>query len=209
MVVTLLAGILILGQQSPTVELKAIFDGRPVGTAWITDKLSPDGSKKSQIKLLLKQDGGETTVVEETQYAKDGMPVRKYLRKTAKEGSEMRIATFSGRTAHIVTERDAKRETSQVEAPANVELRAICEYWFLRDRPVVGTVWEYYRFDMDKLAWLKTVVRYVKVDQVKVAGKVVKMNRIDIEGLANSWHADDGKAQRVVMGKLVLAKVGP
>ena len=203
MIQALIGLILLTG---PTAEMKVMVGGQQVGDAWLTDKLTPGGGKKTQTKMALIYNNQKATVIEEVEYAADASPVRKYLRKDGPDGQQMRIATFSSGAAHVTDESGGQRKTSEVPVPKGADVRAASEFWFFKTQPARGATCNHYRFDMDKLAWVETKVKYVGPAQMVSGGKKYTTHLITIEGLGKAWLTDEGKPLRVEVGKLQLIR---
>lgn len=200
------AAILVGVSSSPTVKMSITLGGKNVGTAWITEKLTEDGGKRSQTKLILANNGLKSTFIDEVEYDKEGYPVRKYVRRQGPDGQEMRIATFGDRLAEVVTEMNGKRSTQTVKAPEGCETRAASEFWFIKNQPRVGQTDVYYRFDMDQLAWIETKVKYEGMRDLELGGQIMRTHCVTLAGMAKTWLNDLGRPLKVEAGKLVLVK---
>lgn len=206
MLTALIATVGVVAYAGPTTRMNILLDGKTIGTAWVTEKPTPTGGKKGQTKLLITNAGARSVFIDETEYDSDGFPVRKYVKRTSPGVEETRSATFGDDVAYVVTEDNGEINKQTVPAPKGVELRAKSEFWFFKVRPRVGERNTYFRFDMDKLLWVETKVKYEGIRVVKLNGVETKANCITLAGLAKTWLTDDGKPIRVEAGKLTLVK---
>lgn len=197
--------LLLLLAQSPTVELTIELDSQRVGTAYITAKPTDAGGKKSQAKLVLVNGSQRSTFIDEAEYDAEGRPIRRYIRRIGPDGQEMRIATFSKTGVSVVSELNGKRETTKVPLPSGSVL-AKSELWFIKTNPPQGETCTYQRFDMDRLAWVETVVKYEGQRTLKSGEDSIKAHLVTVMGTTRSWLDSHGRPIRVEAGKLTFTR---
>lgn len=188
-----------------TTEMNVTYGAQNIGSARVTQTYRPDGSKFIQLRMDLQANGNKLTIVQESEYDSLGRPLRKYARQTGAGGGEMVTVTFKDGVASVVSEKDGKRETKKLPIPPNSDYRAQAEFWFAKIKPPIGTSINYVRFDINTREWVASTVTYRGKENLKVGGKSVAANRVDMDNL-QSWVDDAGNPIRLIMGQFVLVK---
>ena len=192
-----------------TTELAIYRNDNRVGSAWITTRLIEE--KGLSIRMRVELDAGERTitVIEESDYDAEGRPVRKYARMSPPGEWSMIIATFKNGVATVITEQSAKRHTTRYKAPESADTRAVSEFWFIKTKPKPEETATYHRFDISKMRWLKTVVKYEGLEEITIGGKKISAHLTTLESEGEkfkTWTDDKGAPLKVEAGTLVMVR---
>lgn len=174
-------------------KLNILQGGKPIGTANATHRLNADGTKLVQLSIELANGKTKVKVRQESVYSAKGEPVRSFQEVTGENPRISRrvIVTYDADGANVVIDEDGKRETKKVELAKTAPRQQASEFWFLRDKPKVGSTDEAYRFNLDKLEWTIARSTYVGPKTLTINGKQVKCHEIkSSDGV--SWVDDKG-----------------
>jgi hypothetical protein len=182
---------------SATVTLDIFAGSQRVGEARVTSRVTPSGGKATQMHMSLAQGAQKSTVVEESEYASDGAPIRKYFRKIGGGSNEMVTATFDSANANVVTEKGGERSTKTVAVPSGADIRAACELWFIKTQPPVGAEVAYVRFDLSKLEWVAAKAKFVKKEK--------DLNLVEHD-TGKAWLDSSGNLARLEAGRILFKR---
>lgn len=156
-----------------------------------------NGSKVLTLSMTLKSPNGALTILQESVYAPDGRPLRHTRRTSLASGKlvEFIRADIGGTELKVTVERDGKPVTNKSKLPAG-ELKALSEFWIIRDKPPVGSKHTFLRFDLTTLSFSKTTAVYKGLQPVTLAGKAMKAHVI-IEGDATTWLDEKGDPLKI------------
>ena len=197
-----------------TAQVKFTVDigGKEAGTASLTQRIHPDGSKSVDLRLDLKIQSQKLTIRSQNSYDKFGNPIRKFMDSNIPGGSLQKqvVATFSDRGASVVQIDGGKRTTREITLVSAAPRSNPSEFWFLRDRPKVGTEIKCYQFNMDSLAWDLRRVVYHGQKSIKIGGKTVLAHEIETisDRSAKAYLDDDGLPWMMEAGAATLKRVG-
>jgi hypothetical protein len=165
------------------VKLNVTLEGRPMGTANLSQKLLADGSKQVEVKMTMESGGRGVELRTFSSYDSKGVPTRKFheMRLPGTKTRRQVTVTFDGNGANVVIEEDAERSTRHVSLVEKAPRENLSEFWFLRDKPKPGQAMRIYSFDMDKLAWELLTVTYVGKKSITVGGRKVDAHEIASE----------------------------
>jgi hypothetical protein len=178
------------------------------GKAKVVNKLQEDGSKYVLMEMELRStDGQIVNVLQESVYDKAGMPVRMIQNTSTAGGKEQKIvAVFSGGSVKLRVTVGDKNTEETLQIPAGTNPFAKFEFWFIRDKVTAGGKTGYSRFDLQTSKWERVEATYHGVRDIKVDGKAVKANLVEIGG-AKAYVDDKGDPLRVEMQGIVLERV--
>lgn len=161
------------------VKLSVVMGGKAVGTATITQKLRPDGSKQVMLALEIKAENASASFRSESVYASNGAPVRKYQESNypMQKMRQTRIATFDSKGVNLVEDNNGQRKSKQYPLDPKTAREDLSEFWFLRDKPKKGDVSKAFTFNMDKLEWELVETTYGGQVEITIDGKKVKAHK--------------------------------
>ncbi len=159
--------------------------------------LQANGSKILTLTMSLKSSNGNLTVLQESVYAPDGRPLRHTRRTSLASGKlvEFIRADIGGAELKVTVERDGKPVTTKSKLPAG-ELKALSEFWVLRDKPPTGSKHTFLRFDLTTLSFSMTTAVYKGLQPITLGGKALKAHVI-VEGDATTWLDDKGDPWKI------------
>lgn len=165
--------------------------------AKVTTTIQANGSKLLTLAMTLKSANGTITVLQESVYAPDGRPLRHTRRTSLASGKlvEFIRADIGSTELKVTVERDGKPVVNKTKLPSG-ELKAISEFWIIRDKPPAGSKHTFLRFDLTTLSFSKTTALYKGLLPVTVAGKAMKAHVI-VEGDATTWLDEKGDPVKV------------
>ncbi|MBN9501480.1 MAG: hypothetical protein BGO01_01535 [Armatimonadetes bacterium 55-13] len=176
-----------------TVTLDAIQDGKKVGTVSFTRTIS--GAKQSSVtKLTTLQNGVTTTLDLRASFESKGVALSRSASIKQGKNSANLSATFSGRNASVVIDSNGKKVTRVIPAPEG-QLGDPTMWWFVRDKPKVGTKVTYLTFNIVKLTWTSVSATYVGKKSIMVGTKKVSANQVSESrdgGTFNAYLDDKG-----------------
>lgn len=178
-----------LGQlMSGSVNLSVSAGGKKVGSAQVSYRITNSGTKLNQTKMEISVDAAKMTIVQESEYAADGTPIRSFLRTavfaSGKNSTETVTMLFANGAAEVKIEKQGKVDTRKIAPQAGSEIRRKDEFWFLTSKPAVGQTFVCRHFDPNTLTWAQLSSKYSGVEQLAV-GKVnvrahhIKTNQYD------------------------------
>lgn len=167
-------------------------------SAKATTAVQANGSKVLTLSLSLKSPNGALTILQESVYAPDGRPLRHTRRTSLASGKlvEFIRADIGGSELKVTVERDGKPVTSKSKLPSG-ELKALSEFWIVRDKPPAGSKHTFLRFDLTTLSFSKTTSVYKGFQPVTLGGRTVKAHVI-VEGDATTWLDEKGDPLKIV-----------
>jgi|GEM_PF-6255072 len=182
--------------------------GVPAGTAWLSQSLQSDGSK--QVVLVLRS-GTEPNVVVlrmESVYAADGLPIRQLHRVETKDGGKLRQwrTGFGPKGAEWVVDDAAPAVRPW---PAAINRQAKAEFWFIRDRPRIGTMVTQDYFDVQQGEFQRMTTTYEGPARITVQGKPVSGHRLRTRRAGRVGEAvvdDQGIPWTLTEGRLRLVR---
>lgn len=183
--------------------------GKKAGTATLTQKLMPDGTKSVNLSMDLKSDTLTATLRSESSYTSKGVPIRKF-QETLVPSQKIRrtiVVTFNDEGANAVVDLNGKRTTKRVPLPNTANKADLSEFWFLRDKPKVGAEVKAYTFDLESLSWEMIVTTYVGVVDATIGGKKVKANKTESEK-GKAFIDDAGVPLRLELESAALERIG-
>jgi hypothetical protein len=191
---------------STGAKMDITIDGQKVGTASVSEKITEDGGKLSDLRMELSS-GGKTVVISETaKFDQDGRPLAKTLLQTGLGPKIDRKANFAGGVAKVTMTVDGLPQTKSYAAPAGSDIRAQSELWFLKTQPKPGAKVKYFRFDIKELKWVEEATTYVGPGNLKIGGKDAHAHLVK-SGAGRAWVDDEGSLLRLEAGKLVMQAV--
>jgi hypothetical protein len=159
--------------QSKTLNYEIQREGKVIGTAKAFVKITTDGGKRTDTKLILAQ-GTQKLDLHTTQvWATSGRPLLKIVLILNEKGEETSRTRVDFRTTDVLVTKTvgSKITKSTVAVPAKGEIRDLPEFWFLRDQPVVGKAFSYFAFNATTLTWDNATSIY-KGDKKENASKL-------------------------------------
>jgi hypothetical protein len=163
-----------------TVELDLERGGERAGTVTMEQRVLEDGRKLSVVRFRSEPPGVE--VVQESTYGPDGRPLR-MLQATVAAGSRTtRSATFDDAGAEFLGPDGAAK---RVPLPEGADSASPSEFWFLRDRPIVGEAVRFYRFDLAAGAWRESSATFLGEREIVVRGHLRRAFRTRVEGVVS------------------------
>jgi len=197
---TLLASLMLVAIASAgQVDLSVKGPEGMTGSARITNQVSEDGSKYVQLSMTMRQKiGQDVSVLQESSYDAKGNPVRKLQVITFPGGGGKQTfsATFDDKGANVSVEGGGKTVTDTVPYPAGKSVRAVSEFWFVRDKPAPGAVSPYLRVYISSRKWTETKATYHGKRQLKVGAKTLDCHLITV-GDAKAYMDDKGDPIRM------------
>lgn len=164
----------------PETELELLRGGARAGTVAMEQRLLDDGRKLSRV--VFRSDPPGVEVTQESTYLPDGSPQRMLQAVVSGGRRTARTAVFDDVGALFTAE---GKEPVRVPYPPSGSTAAASEFWFLRDRPILGEKVEYFRFDLAAGGWKPAAAMYVGPREVVVRGQVRKAHRTVVEGVAS------------------------
>jgi hypothetical protein len=203
MIQFLLFATLMVGQ----VSMDVVAGDRKVGTARLTQKLQPDGTKQVQVSLSLTGPQGSVTVREEATYQPSGAPLRQVVEMSDKDGKRLAtiVATFDDDGAHVVTDAAGKRTSVKIPLGKALPRANVSEYWFVRDTPKVGAKVTYYRLNIRKQEWEQVTVRYLGKKPVKVGNQTIEAHCLE-QGDQTAYLDDSGMPYLLKTPEMTLVR---
>ncbi len=190
------------------VKMQVFVDGKPIGTATVTQKLRPDGSKQVQMSMEGKS-GADTVILRsESIYLASGAPLRKYqeLSVPAQKMRRTTIVDFSSKGAKVIVDLNGTRTTKDVPLAANLNREDKSEFWFVRDKPKAGAFTSAYTFSLETLTWEAVKTSYEGSVEITVGGTKVKAHKsvtprgaayVDDAGLPVKLELGNGSMERI------------
>lgn len=162
-----------------------------------TTTLQANGSKILALAMTLKSPNGALTILQESVYAPDGRPLRLTRRTSLATGKlvEFIRADIGGSELKVTVERDGKPVTNKSKLPAG-DLKALSEFWIIRDKPPVGAKHTFLRFDLTTLSFSKTTAVYKGLQPLTLGGRAIKAHVI-VEGDATTWLDEKGDPLKI------------
>lgn len=157
--------------------------------------LLPSGGIRNKLRTEIGEGAKRVVIEQESEYDQTAAPTRKYLRRFHKDPM-MVVVTFAGSTANAVVEEGRSRSLKTVVAPAGAQITAESEFWFFTFKPKAGAVSTYFRFDVDKLEWVKTEAKYEGETMLNVGGKNLKAHKVSSGGYT-VWQDAGGLPLRI------------
>lgn len=182
--------------------------GKKAGMATLLQKVLPDGSKSVQLSMSLQLGASAATLRSESTYDAKGVPVRKFQETSVPSQKTRRtlIVTFDAKGANAVIDLNGKRSTKQIPLPETAERADVTEFWFIRDKPKVGTTAKAYHFDLETMSWELVATTYAGVVELTIGGKKVKANKTSSdEGVA--FLDDAGLPLRLELTNAALERI--
>lgn len=202
----------IAGFASAQVKFSVDVGGKEAGTASLTQRIGPDGSKSVDLRLDLRINSQKLTIRSQNTYDKLGNPIRKFMDSNIPGGSLQKqvIATFNETGASVVQIDGGKRTTRDITLVATAPRSNPSEFWFLRDRPKEGDEVKCYLFNMDSLSWDLRRVVYRGQKSIKVGTRTVLAHEIETIGdrSAKAFLDDDGLPWLMEAGAATLRRLG-
>jgi hypothetical protein len=165
--------------------------------AKVTSVIQANGSKVLTLAMTLKSANGAITVLQESVYAPDGRPLRHTRRTSLSSGKlvEFIRADIGSSELKVTVERDGKPVVNKMKLPTG-ELKAVSEFWIIRDKPTAGAKHTFLRFDLTTLSFSKTTAVYKGLLPLTLSGKQTKAHVI-VEGDATTWLDERGDPMKV------------
>lgn len=165
--------------------------------AKVTTVIQANGTKLLTLAMTLKSANGAITVLQESVYAPDGRPLRHTRRTSLASGKlvEFIRADIGSSELKVTVERDGKPVVNKMKLPSG-ELKAVSEFWIVRDKPEAGAKHTFLRFDLTTLSFSKTTALYKGLLPLTLGGRQVKAHVI-IEGDATTWLDEKGDPIKV------------
>lgn len=194
------------------VKMSVSIDGKPAGTASLTQKQSADGSKSVDVKMDLVSGKQKLTIRSQNSYDKKGNPIRKFMDSNIPGGALQKqlIVTFDGHGANVVQIDGGKRTTRQIPLVDSAPRANPSEFWFVRDQPKPGDQLKSYVFNMDKLAWELQTTTYKGKKTIKVNGNSVTAHETETTGerVTKAFLDDQGLPYLIELGGVTLKRLG-
>lgn len=194
-----------LGQAKYTIKL----NGKPVGTASLTQSLLPSGEKRVQLSLEMTAPGGKAVKVRsDTRYDAKGRATRQFIETIGVQPPSRRqvTATFTKDGANAVLDDDGVRSVKDVPLPYTAPRDDASQFWFMREQPKAGATVKAYRFDADGLKWELTTTSYIGPTTVKLGGKSIKGFLVR-DSRSNTVVDEKGLPLRIETGSAVFERV--
>lgn len=190
------------------VNLKLINSGA-VGTAKALSQILPNGQLLTRLTLTMTPKDSKDTIVliQESKFDKDGKPLFKSQKTSLKTGKLVQFinVVFGPKEVQITVNNDGQRRQLKAAIPKE-SIAGIPEFWFIRDKPKSGDQRTYQRFDLGKLAWAKTTVKYLGKVAIRVNGMAVQAHRVSSNG-AELFLDDFGDPIQLQSGSMTLVRV--
>ncbi len=195
-----------LAARAVEIRYRVIEPAGEIGQAVRSQRVLPDGSKYVQLRLTIPQNIGAIVVIQESTYARDGTPVRR-LQTVSRQDPPLRetlAVRFTNTEAAVQIESEAARGSKKI--PVKGDPRALAEFWFLRDKPKLGTAVTYSRFDLTRLEWVETLVTYDRDEKIRIGSHSV-LAHVVISGDSVAYLDDEGSPYRVVTKERTLERI--
>ncbi|MBL1150770.1 MAG: hypothetical protein HND42_11240 [Armatimonadetes bacterium] len=189
------AAVAVVQATTRNATLDILVEGKPVGTAVVQVTLLSQGGIRNKMRTEIGEGANRVVIEQESEYGKTAAPTRKYLRRFHKNPM-MVVVTFAGSTANAVIEEGRSRQLKSVVAPPGAQIAAESEFWFFTFKPKVGAVSSYFRFDVDKLEWVKTEAKYDGEVRLEIGGKTLNAHKIS-SGAYTVWQDAGGMPLRI------------
>lgn len=163
------------------VVMDVISSGNAVGRATITTQMLENGGKRVSVRTELGTGAQAVAHFIETTYASDGMPTRRLVTRLG-PGTLQRswLMRFGESSLELTT--GAEPTSVEVPYPASKSLRAISEFWIVRDRPRQGDTARFVSYDPDSSTWNESVVRYIGEQPIRWNQTTVRAHLITVNG---------------------------
>lgn len=205
--IPVLAGVAV-SASAGEVNMKLVSTGA-TGSAKAFTQILPNGQLLTRLTLTMTtKDSPDTIVIiQESKFDKDGKPLFKSQKTSLKTGKLVQFinVVFSAKEVSITVNNDGQRRQLKVAVPKE-SIAGLPEFWFIRDKPKSGDQRTYQRFDLGKLAWVKTTVKYLGKVSIRANGMVTPANRISSNG-AEIFLDDFGDPIQLQSGSMTLVRV--
>src|SRR5205807_1820072 len=113
------------------VQLSVSVNGKPAGTATVSQKLTADGSKLVELRVELGQSGKKVHVRSQSTFDAKGMPVRKFLEAIVPGGEVQRqtVVSFDAKGAIAILLDGGNRKTTQIALTPTAPRATLSEFW--------------------------------------------------------------------------------
>lgn len=192
------------------LKMRVVDGDKEVGSASLTQKMLPDGSKQVAVTISLSgRDKKGARVRQESVYDAAGNPRRLLQEVLSQDGKRQRLllATFDEEGAILTTqgEADAAKER-RVALVKGAPRSNPSEFWFIKTQPKIGDRAVYYRFDLGSARWSLTETRYAGRVDAMVGPRKVKAHRVD-SGYGSALFDEDGRPLLIESGPLRLERI--
>lgn len=164
------------GARAQTAEYAVFLDGKPSGSARLTQELQRDGTKRVVLVVEFSSIDRYPRTLHESVYGADGTPVRQLqrLERGPSEGQQW-LATFSDAGAAWT---EGKNPVVTRAWPSAVNRRARAEFWFVRDQPAVGARVSHFHLNVRTGQWQTMTTTYVGPTRAAWEGRTVPAHRL-------------------------------
>lgn len=190
-------------------EVKMKITGKDIsGDALVLIKAMPDGSVLNRVNMNLMVSGKGVKIFQESTYDKTGRPVKKTQSIVRSNGSlRQTVTALFGKTKVVVTADNAgKKMKAELSFPRG-SFTASSELWFIKTKPRVGDINDYFRFDPNTQNWVRTKTIYKGPKQIKIGAKAYNAHLVETDG-AQNYIDDKGDPVKVVSEGFVMERVG-
>ena len=151
----MLSFVVLIAAQDKIMNYEIFRADKSIGTAKMAIKILADGGKRSDSKLVLALGDQKLDMHTTQMWSKTGRPTLKIIQMFDANGVETsRTRVDFHLTDLLVTQTAGSKITKTTKAiPANVEIRDLPEFWFLREAPMKGKPYKYLVFNATSLEW--------------------------------------------------------
>ena len=177
------------------------------GSASVKNTILDNGGKYVQITMQLRRASQNVTVMQESSYDPKGTPLRKIQVTTypGGGGKQTLVANFEKDGAKVTGEAGGKEINVTVPYPAGKSIRAISEFWFIRDVPAPGAVSTYWRFDLGNQSWVETKSTYQGRRKLKIGAQTFDAHLITV-GEGRAYLTNSGDPLRLEQGSITMER---
>ena len=189
-------------------DLAIYVDGKQVGTARMSQRITATGGKLVQLKMRLDSDATKATIYSESTYSSSGELDRR-RQDMAVDGDPAKrhlTVTFTQAGATVIDEIGGKSSNKDIPLPADSSRADLSEFWFLRDQPHVGDTVTSSVFNVETLQWEVVRTIYKGERPIIVGGKRIMAHVTDSDK-GTAYLDDTGLPLRVEMPGMVMERV--
>lgn len=204
-----LAGLLAVATPQGQVKMDVLVQGHEAGTATLSQRLTENGGKYTELGIVIRSGDDTITVRSQTTLDAKGAPIRMFqqtIRSGSSKSSHEVIVSFDQLGANVVIDDNGDRTTKIIQAPNYPSREDSSEFWFVIDHPDVGASVKALKFDMDALKWDVVTTTFRGVRPMTINGQRVIANVADSQQ-GTEYLDSEGLPLRIEMPNATLERV--
>ena len=215
MIALLFAAVVQQGISARLVVLEATVDKKRIGEVSFFKQIVPGKGVERITTFKVEEEGEEQYVISERRFFDfKGNPLS--VERTYTEDGEVLTVTveFHDNIAEVTFSKGDDEQTNSVALiEEDASIQAASELWFVTKKPTRSDRVEFWEFDIDSSNWVKQVVTYHGLTDLKVGEEFLRAHRITVGEHINIYVDEFGMPYKLsdksVRGGLVLTRTLP